>query len=142
MLLQAPSIAGCRFVDFRLLGDERGSLVALEQHREVPFDIARVYYIFGTKEGVRRGFHAHRELEQLVVPVSGTCTMILDDGADRESIRLQRPTQGLLIPPMVWHEMEDFSPDCVLMVLAAAWYDEADYIRDYDEFRRARPQVP
>ena len=129
--------SGCRLIPLTVKGDERGSLVALETDRDVPFTIERVYYLFGTKPGVARGFHAHRKLRQLAIAVSGACTMLLDDGEERQELRLASPDVALTIPPMVWHEMRDFSPDCVLMVLADAPYDEADYIRDYDEFRAA-----
>ena len=125
---------GCRLVQLTARGDERGSLVAIEQCADVPFAIARVYYLFGTRDGVTRGLHAHRELTQFAVPVRGSCTMLLDDGTRRVPVRLDDPSMGLLIGPMVWHEMSDFSDDCVLMVLADAPYDEADYIRDYDRF--------
>ena len=124
-------------VDFSPLGDERGSLVALESNSSVPFDIKRVYYIFGTKEGVSRGFHAHRHLKQLAVCVTGSCRFVLDDGLSREDIVLDDSTKGLVIEDLTWREMHDFSPDCVLLVLASEYYDEDDYIRDYDEFLRA-----
>ena len=123
-------------IDFPPLGDERGSLVALEAHKTVPFDVKRVYYIFGTKSGVSRGFHAHRALQQVSVCVTGKCRMVLDDGQRREEVWLDSPTKGLLIGDLVWREMHDFSPDCVLLVLASEFYDETDYIRSYDEFKR------
>jgi dTDP-4-dehydrorhamnose 3,5-epimerase-like enzyme len=124
-----------KWVDFPLLGDDRGSLIALEQNKEIPFDIKRVYYIFGTKESVQRGFHAHKKLKQIAVCVAGQCKMILDDGVNRIEATLDSPEKGLLIEESVWHEMYDFSPDCVLLVLASDYYDESDYIRDYVEFR-------
>lgn len=124
-----------KWVDFPLLGDDRGSLIALEQNKEIPFDIKRVYYIFGTKESVQRGFHAHKKLKQIAVCVAGQCKMILDDGVNRIEATLDSPEKGLLIVESVWHEMYDFSPDCVLLVLASDYYDESDYIRDYVEFR-------
>jgi hypothetical protein len=121
----------------RVSSDDRGSLIAIEGGRDVPFEIARAYYLFGTQVGVSRGFHAHRELRQFAVAVAGGCTMILDDGRDRVQVRLDSPASGLLIPPMTWREMIDFTPDCVLLVLADAHYDESDYIRDYDGFLEA-----
>ena len=127
----------CRLVPLTVRGDERGSLVAVEANREAPFPIARVYYLYGTGPRVTRGLHAHKELRQLAIPVAGSCTMLLDDGEGRASILLNDPAHGLLLPPMVWHEMSDFSADCVLMVLADAAYDEADYIRDYNDFLAA-----
>ncbi len=125
------------WVDFPPLGDERGSLVALEGQKTVPFAIRRVYYLFGTKEGVSRGFHAHRNLLQVAVCVTGSCRMVLDDGRSREEAMLDSPTRGLFIRNMVWREMHDFTPDCVLLVLASEHYDEADYIRNYDLFLEA-----
>lgn len=123
-------------ISFPPLGDDRGSLVALETHKTVPFDVKRVYYIFGTKPGVSRGFHAHLALQQVAVCVTGKCRMVLDDGNQREDVWLDSPTKGLLIGDLVWREMHDFSPDCVLLVLASEFYNETDYIRSYDEFKR------
>ena len=123
-----------KWVDFPPLGDDRGSLVALEAGKTVPFDIKRVYYIFGTQSGVARGFHAHKNLKQVAVCVTGKCRMILDDGVTREEVWLDSPIKGLLISDLVWREMRDFSADCVLLVLASEHYDETDYIRSYDEF--------
>lgn len=125
-----------RLIDFAPLGDERGSLVALETNKTVPFDIKRVYCIFGTKPGVARGFHAHKSLRQVAVCVTGSCRMLLDNGQLKEEVLLDSPTKGLLIEDLVWREMHDFTHDCVLLVLASEQYDEADYIRDYDEFLR------
>lgn len=123
-----------KLIDFPPLGDDRGSLVALEANKTVPFDIKRVYYIFGTKPGVARGFHAHKTLKQVAVCVTGSCRMLLNNGQNKEEILLDSPTKGLLIEGLVWREMHDFTPDCVLLVLASEHYDEADYIRDYEDF--------
>ncbi|HEX5670979.1 MAG TPA: FdtA/QdtA family cupin domain-containing protein [Sulfuricurvum sp.] len=121
-------------IELKIMGDERGSLIALEENHNVPFDVKRVYYIFGTKTGVRRGYHAHKHLKQFAICVSGSCMFMLDDGTQKKHIELNSPTQGLLIEGLLWREMYDFSSDCVLMVLASELYDENDYIRDYDEF--------
>ena len=121
-------------ISFKSLGDDRGSLVALEENNNVPFEIKRLYYIFNTKQGVARGFHAHKQLKQLAVCVSGSCRIILDNGKQKEEIVLDNPETGLIIEDLTWREMHDFSADCVLLVLANDFYDEADYIRDYDEF--------
>lgn len=126
-----------KLIDFKIMGDNRGSLIALEENHNVPFDLKRVYYIFGTKEDVRRGFHAHKNLKQLAICVSGSCAFLLDDGKVKEQIALTSPTQGLLIDGLIWREMYDFSADCVLMVLADNYYDESDYIRDYELFLKA-----
>jgi dTDP-4-dehydrorhamnose 3,5-epimerase-like enzyme len=124
-------------VEFQPLGDDRGSLVALEAHKTIPFVIKRVYYIFGTKKNVSRGFHAHQTLRQVAVCVTGRCRMVLDDGRRRDEVWLDSPTKGLLIGNMVWREIHDFSPDCVLLVLASEHYSESDYIRSYEDFKRA-----
>lgn len=121
-------------INFQVKGDDRGSLIALEKMHNVSFDIKRVYYIFDTKDGVRRGFHAHKNLKQLAICVKGSCKFLLDDGINKQIYDLNEPTKGLYIEGLVWREMFDFSPDCVLMVLADAYYDETDYIRDYEIF--------
>ncbi len=135
-IVTPPLPPGCILSDLPVKGDARGRLVALEGGREAPFPIARVYYVYATAPGVGRGFHAHRQTRQFAVAVRGSCTMVLDDGTHRTRVALDGPERGLLIPPMIWHEMHDFSPDCVLLVLADTVYDEADYIRDYDAFQR------
>ena len=118
------------------LGDSRGSLVAIESNRTMPFEIKRVYYIFGTKERVSRGFHAHRDLKQLAVCVTGSCRFVLDNGKKSDEVLLDNPTKGLMVEKLIWHEMHDFSPDCVLLVLASEHYNESDYIRNYEVFQR------
>lgn len=123
-----------KLIQFQSHGDERGSLVSLEKNSSIPFDIKRVYYLFDTKDKVRRGFHAHKKLKQLAVVLKGSCRFLLDDGAEKIELLLDNPAQGLLIESFVWREMFDFSDDCVLMVLADSTYDESDYIRDYEEF--------
>ncbi|WP_279145518.1 sugar 3,4-ketoisomerase [Photobacterium carnosum] len=123
-------------IEFNHLGDDRGGLISLEQNKNIPFDIKRVYYILDTQQGVARGFHAHKDLQQVAICVKGSCRFILDDGVQRESVILDKPNIGLFIDSMMWREMHDFSEDCVLMVIANHHYDEADYIRDYDEFMR------
>lgn len=124
----------CRIIEFQQHGDERGSLVAAEFGKELPFEIKRVYYIYGVGEGVRRGFHAHKELNQLLIAIKGSCSILLDDGESKKVVLLNSPTKGLIVAPGVWHEMFDFSPDAVLISLASEKYDESDYIRNYDVF--------
>jgi len=127
-------MAEFKIVNFKKLGDDRGSLIAIEEGCNAPFDIKRVYYIFDTKEGVERGFHAHINLKQICIAVKGSCTFVLDNGHKREKIRLTNPNQGLFIEGLIWREMKDFTPDCVLVVLASEHYDESDYIREYGRF--------
>ena len=122
-------------VELKPLGDERGSLVAIEGNRDIPFDIKRVYYIFATDINASRGFHAHKNLKQLAVCVTGKCRMVLDNGKKRESVWLDSATKGLIIEDLVWREMHEFSDDCVLLVLASEHFDKSDYIRNYIEFK-------
>ena len=116
-------------------GDERGSLIALESNLNAPFEIKRVYYLFGTKPNVRRGFHAHKNLKQILIAVAGSCKILLDDGKNnKQELLLNSPNQALLIEDLTWREMFDFSSDCVLLVLASDYYNESDYIRNYQDF--------
>lgn len=121
-------------IDFEIKGDSRGSLISFESNANIPFEVKRVYYIFGTQDGVKRGFHAHKNLTQLLICSSGSCKVSTYDGKEKNIYSLSRPDSGLLISKIVWREMYDFSKDCVLMVLASDFYNEADYIRNYDEF--------
>ncbi|HIF9267926.1 TPA: sugar 3,4-ketoisomerase [Photobacterium damselae] len=123
-----------KLIEFNKLGDDRGSLISLEGNLNIPFEIRRVYYIFDTKENISRGFHAHKDLQQVAICVKGSCRFILDNGILRQSVILDKPNVGLYIDSMKWREMHDFSDDCVLMVLASHEYDESDYIRNYDDF--------
>ena len=115
-------------------GDNRGTLIALEQNKNIPFEIKRVYYMFDTKPGVRRGYHAHKCLKQILVCVHGECKILLDNGHEKEIVHLDRPNKGLIVESNMWREMFDFSQDAVLMVLASELYDEEDYIRNYENF--------
>lgn len=115
-------------------GDDRGQLVALEENKDIPFMIKRVYYMYDTVEGVTRGKHAHKSLEQILICVHGSCKIRLDDGREKKVVVLDKPNIGLYVSNVMWREMFDFSPDAVLMVLASELYDETDYIRDYDAF--------
>lgn len=119
---------------FQEHGDERGQLIALEETKEIPFTIKRVYYMYDTGEGVRRGFHSHRTLEQILICIHGSCRVLLDDGREKETVLLNKPYEGIYVGPDMWREMYDFSPDAVLLVLASQIYDEGDYIRDYEKF--------
>lgn len=125
-----------QLIDFQQHGDERGSLVSLEYEKNIPFKIKRVYYIFNTKENVIRGYHAHKNLKQLAICIKGSCEFLLDDGKETCSIVLDNPNKGLLIESFMWREMSNFSQDCVLLVLADEVYNEMDYVRDYNEFKK------
>ena len=119
---------------FQQHGDDRGQLVALEENKDIPFEFKRVYYMYDTREGVRRGFHAHKSLEQILICIHGSCKILLDNGEEKKIVSLEKPYEGLYISNDMWREMYDFSPDAVLMVLASDYYNEDDYIRNYDDF--------
>jgi dTDP-4-dehydrorhamnose 3,5-epimerase-like enzyme len=123
-----------KWVDITLLGDTRGGLISFEGKKNIPFDIKRVYYLYATKLNEARGFHAHKDLKQVAVCVSGRCKIVLDNGNKKEEVWLDSPEKAILIESFVWREMHEFSDDCVLLVLASELYDEKDYIRDYDVF--------
>lgn len=123
-------------INFQKHGDERGMLIALEENKEIPFKIKRVYYIYDTLENVRRGFHAHKNLKQILVCVHGSCVIHLDNGKETEEVVLDKPHEGVIIEQNIWREMYNFSKDAILLVLASELYDEADYIRDYNEFKK------
>lgn len=114
--------------------DDRGSLAVIEAGKDIPFQIKRIYYIYGTKHNLARGFHAHKTLKQLFVCVSGACTVKIDDGKTSNDIRLDSPSEGVLLDRPLWREMRNFTEDCVLLVLASEGYDESDYLRNYEEF--------
>lgn len=122
------------WVDLPNLGDQRGALVIAEANRSIPFDIKRLYYIFDAKPDIPRGFHAHRQLSQMAFCIRGKCRMLMDNGVEKQEVWIDQPNKGLVIPPLVWHEMHDFSEDCIMLVLASDYYDESDYIRDYKKF--------
>jgi dTDP-4-dehydrorhamnose 3,5-epimerase-like enzyme len=128
----------CRVLELPKVADERGNLTFVEGCRHVPFEIRRVYYLYDVPGGASRAGHAHRELEQLVIAMSGSFSVVLDDGSRRREVRLNRSYQGLYIPRMIWREIEDFSSGAVCTVLASTLFDEADYYRDYAAFRAAK----
>lgn len=121
-------------ISFQKHGDDRGMLVAIEEQKDIPFTVKRIYYIYDTKNGVRRGFHAHKNLKQVLLCVKGSCMLHLDNGSETEEILLNSPTDGVYLENNIWREMYDFSEDAVLLVLASEYYNESDYIRNYDDF--------
>ena len=121
-----------------LKGDSKGALISLEQYSDISFEIKRVFYIFDTKNSTIRGEHSHYNTKQFLIAVSGSCNIDLDDGENITKHILDRPTKGLYHAPMVWGKMYDFSSDCVLLVLADTLYNEEDYIRDYNFFKKIK----
>lgn len=127
----------CRLLQLPVVHDARGNLTFIEGGRHIPFDIARTYYLYDVPGGAERGGHAHRTLHQLVIAMSGSFDLVLHDGSNRDRCHLNRSYRGLYLPPMIWREIDNFSSGSVCLVLASARFDEADYIRDFDEFLEA-----
>ena len=127
---------GVELINFAIRGDYKGSLVPIEGGQDIPFDIKRVYYIWGTNYEAVRGHHAHRKLEQIIIPIAGNCDFILDNGKIKETVHLCSPNQGLYIKHNIWREFTNFSENCVILVLASEHYDESDYVRDYEQFKK------
>jgi len=132
-------IQDCRIVELPKIHEPRGNLTFIEGERHVPFDIKRVYYLYDVPGGAERGGHAHRELQQLIIAMSGSFDVVLDDGTSRRRVHLNRSYQGLYVCSMIWRELDNFSSGSVCMVLASNLYDEADYYRDYEDFIAALP---
>ncbi|EAJ2615046.1 TPA: WxcM-like domain-containing protein [Campylobacter coli] len=125
-----------KILNFNVKSDSRGSLIALENLKEIPFEVKRIYYIYDTKPDFPRGAHAHKELEQVLIMMDGSCELVLNDGKDIKNIILNRPDVGLFIGKNIWREMKNFSYGAKLLVLASDFYNEKEYIRDYEEFLR------
>jgi dTDP-4-dehydrorhamnose 3,5-epimerase-like enzyme len=131
------SVHECRILELPVVQSDRGNLTFVESGRQIPFEIARVYYLYDVPGGAHRGAHAHRTLEQVFVAMSGSFDVVLDDGSEKRTVGLNRSYQGLYLPRLIWRELVNFSSGSVCMVLASTVYDESDYIRDYDEFVQA-----
>ena len=129
------SLQHCRIVDLPKVEDPRGNLTFIEGERHVPFDIKRVYYLYDVPGGSHRGGHAHRDLHQLLIAMSGSFDILLDDGRTKFKYHMNRSYYGLYIPPMIWREIDNFSSGSVCMVLASQYFSEDDYFRDYADFR-------
>jgi dTDP-4-dehydrorhamnose 3,5-epimerase-like enzyme len=127
-------LQACKIIPLKKIPDERGNLTFIEGKKDIPFPIERVYYLYDVPASSVRGGHAHKELQQLIVAVSGSFTVVLDDGIEKKSFHLNRPYEGLYVCPMIWREIDDFSSGSVCLVLASMLYDENDYYRDYSTF--------
>lgn len=136
------TVDACRIVEFPRIHDPRGNLTFVEGGRHIPFAINRVYYLYDVPGGAERGGHAHKNLQQIIIAMSGSFEVVLDDGRSRRSVQLNRSYFGLHIRPMIWREIVNFSSGAVCTVLASEVYDEADYLRDYPAFLAARGLDP
>lgn len=125
-----------RLINFNQLGDDRGHLVVAEGNKDIPFDIKRIFYIYGTKENVIRGQHANKKSKFVLINLAGNCKIKVDDGINEEIIVLDKAHQGIYLEEMVWKDMYDFSLDSILLVLSSEYYDGSEYVRDYEEFRK------
>ena len=131
------SLQHCKLIDLPIIEDRRGNLTFIEGGKHIPFDIQRVYYLYDVPGGAHRGGHAHKGLHQLLIAMSGSFDILLDDGRTKFKYHLNRSFYGLYIPPMTWREIDNFSSGSVCMVLASEHYSEDDYYRDYDQFCQA-----
>lgn len=127
-------VKDCKIIDLPRINDSRGNLTFVEGGNHIPFDIKRVYYLYDVPGGAERGGHAHRDLSQLIIAMSGSFDIHLIDGEDKKTFHLNRSYYGLYVPPMIWREIDNFSSGSVCMVLASNRYDEADYYRNYEDF--------
>ena len=123
-------------VNFNVITDDRGKMIPIEYPKQLEFPLKRIYYIYDVKEGVRRGYHSHNDLEQVLIAVNGSIKILVKTPFEEEVVELSDPSEGLYIGPMVWREMFDFSENSVLLVLASHEYDESDYIRNYDDYEK------
>lgn len=128
------SIGNCKIIEFPRINDSRGNLSFIEGNRHVPFDIKRIYYLYDVPGGATRAGHAHKMLEQVIIAISGSFDIVLDDGFSKNRFHLNRSYYGLYISSMVWREIDNFSSGSVCLVLASTFYDEADYYRNYSDF--------
>lgn len=131
-----PGVAACRWMAIRGAGDPRGSINFVETSTDLPFPLNRAFWIHGVPAGQNRGHHAHREAQLFIVVLAGAADLVLDDGRQRETVRLDRPDLGMFVGTWVWHELHNFAAGTVVLVLASTGYAESDYIRDYTDFRR------
>ncbi len=132
------SIDLCKILELPKISDPRGNLTFVEGGNHVPFDIRRVYYLYDVPGGAERGGHAHKDLHQLIIAMSGSFDIVLDDGKQKKRVHLNRSYYGLYICPMIWRELDNFSSGAVCMVLASNRYNESDYYRDYSEYLAAQ----
>ncbi len=130
------SLSDCKIIQLRKIADRRGNLTVVEGNRTIPFEIKRIYYLYDVPGGERRAGHAHRHLLQFTISMSGSFDLVLDDGFKRKTFHLNRAYYGVYVPGMIWRELVNFSSGAVCLVLASEYYDEKDYIRDYDTFLR------
>lgn len=134
--MSTTRLDSCKIIEFPIVKDYRGNLTFIEENKHIPFQIRRIYYLYDVPTGATRGGHAHIKLEQVIIALSGSFEVILDDGYVKKTFFLNRPHYGLYIPPGIWRELKNFSSNSVALVLASELYEEKDYIRDYETFKQ------
>jgi dTDP-4-dehydrorhamnose 3,5-epimerase-like enzyme len=139
--MKYSTVNDCSLISLPRIFNRAGNITAINGMQEVPFEIKRVYYLYDIPGGETRGGHAHKDLTQLIVAAGGSFTVVLEDGTNRQEINLNRPYQGLLVVPGIWRELQNFSSGSTCLVLASSLYDEADYIRNFDEFRLLKSAI-
>jgi dTDP-4-dehydrorhamnose 3,5-epimerase-like enzyme len=141
MVVYLMGLEAVKIIDLPKVEDPRGSLSFVEGHSQIPFDIQRIYYLYDVPGGAERGGHAHKELQQLIIAMSGSFDVVLSDGREEKRFHLNRPYYGLYVPTMLWRELDNFSSGSVCLVLASNTYDESDYYREHDEYLVANEEV-
>lgn len=132
--MKKSNIDDCKLIHLDQIGDRRGHISVVENNKEVPFMVKRVYYLYDVPSGEDRGGHAHKELQQLIIAASGSFSVIVDDGVNKKTVTLNRPNQGLYFPSGLWREINNFSSGAICLVLASHVFEENDYLRDYNDF--------
>lgn len=136
-IISKPTVHDCKLVQLPKIPDKRGNLTFIESGRNIPFEIKRVFYLYDIPTEESRGAHAHKDLHQFLICLGGSFDVLLDDGRERTTVHMNRPWQGLHIPPMIWAAELNFDPSSICLVLVSDFYDESDYIRNYDDFLRS-----
>lgn len=131
---------GYKIIDFDIHGDNRGNLVALSENQEIPFEIKRIYYTWDMPKEAIRGGHAHRSLDEVMVCLHGSCDFVLDDGKEKITVTLDRPNKGLYVEAKLWRDFRNFSPNCVVILIASDYFHPEDHIKDYNEFLKLRAE--
>ena len=129
-------LSGCKMIELPKIANIKGNLTFIESSRHIPFESKRVYYLYDIPGGEARGGHAHKECQEFIISANGSFDIILDDGVDRKRIHLNRPYYGIYLPKMIWRELDNFSTGSICLILASGFFDENDYIRDYEAFRK------
>lgn len=139
--MEITFVNDCKIIDLKKIINDKGNLTPVENSTDIPFDVKRIYYLYDVPGGETRGGHAHQKLQQFVICLSGSFDILLDDGTNKKTYKLNRSHYGLFIPPMIWRELVNFSTGAICLVLASEFYEENEYLRDYDEYVKTKYQI-